>query len=200
MVCIDARHAHGVLKAQRLKTDKNDARGLAQIARASDPYSRQARTVMDTIKAKVPFESQTLLPRRDIWGDEIANKPAAISAGVTAIYEQRMSRDPVNLALLDLGIYPAQVTRKIRNVQLTDQQYDDFQRIAGRMAKMRLDAIVNSPDYATWPNHIKAHVIRETITQSREAARGVMLMKNPQIARDGVQLRLQKVQGEDDGS
>lgn len=31
--CIDARHAHGTLKAQRTKTDKNDARGLAQIAR-----------------------------------------------------------------------------------------------------------------------------------------------------------------------
>jgi transposase len=32
-ICIDARHAHGTLKAQRVKTDKNDARGLAQIAR-----------------------------------------------------------------------------------------------------------------------------------------------------------------------
>ena len=33
VICIDARHAHGTLKAQRIKTDKNDARGLAQIAR-----------------------------------------------------------------------------------------------------------------------------------------------------------------------
>jgi transposase len=33
VVCIDARHANGTLKAQRNKTDKNDARGLAQIAR-----------------------------------------------------------------------------------------------------------------------------------------------------------------------
>jgi transposase len=33
VTCIDARHAHGTLKAQRIKTDKNDARGLAQIAR-----------------------------------------------------------------------------------------------------------------------------------------------------------------------
>lgn len=33
VICIDARHAHGTLKAQRVKTDKNDARGLAQISR-----------------------------------------------------------------------------------------------------------------------------------------------------------------------
>lgn len=33
VVCIDARHAHATLLAQRNKTDKHDARGLAQIAR-----------------------------------------------------------------------------------------------------------------------------------------------------------------------
>lgn len=33
VICIDARHAHGTLKAQRIKNDKNDARGLAQISR-----------------------------------------------------------------------------------------------------------------------------------------------------------------------
>lgn len=33
VVCIDARHAHGTLKAQRIKNDRNDARGLAQISR-----------------------------------------------------------------------------------------------------------------------------------------------------------------------
>jgi transposase len=35
VVCIDARHAHGALKSQRVKTDRNDARGLAQIARTA---------------------------------------------------------------------------------------------------------------------------------------------------------------------
>jgi transposase len=33
VVCIETRHAHGVLKAQNIKTDRNDARGLAQIMR-----------------------------------------------------------------------------------------------------------------------------------------------------------------------
>lgn len=34
VVCMEARHAHGVLKAQRIKTDRNDARGLAQLVRS----------------------------------------------------------------------------------------------------------------------------------------------------------------------
>src|ERR1700675_2708077 len=40
--------------------------GMAQIAKQVDPYARQARTLMDAIKAKIPFESETLFPRRDI--------------------------------------------------------------------------------------------------------------------------------------
>ena len=32
-ICIDAYHAHGALKLQMNKTDKNDARGIAQIMR-----------------------------------------------------------------------------------------------------------------------------------------------------------------------
>lgn len=33
IVCIETRHAHAALKAQNIKTDRNDARGLAQIMR-----------------------------------------------------------------------------------------------------------------------------------------------------------------------
>lgn len=33
MVCMETRHANAVLKTQRIKTDRNDARGLAQIIR-----------------------------------------------------------------------------------------------------------------------------------------------------------------------
>lgn len=170
---------------------------MSQIDRATDPYARQARTVLDAIKQKVPGLSEQLLPRRDIWGEEIPNMEALGHAGVTAIYERRMSADPVNLAMLNLGIYPAQLARKIRNVELTDDQYDEFSRIAGRMSKQRLDAIVRSADYQTWPNHIRHDVIAETITQSREAARGILMMKYPSIPHDATQIKLDKMQGQD---
>ena len=167
--------------------------GIAQLARATDPYSRQARSVVDAIKAKIPGLSESLYPRRDIWGEPMPNKDALVAAGVTAIYEQRMSRDPVNLALLNLGIHPAAVERKIRNVDLTDDQYDDFQRVAGRMAKMRLDAIVNSAQFRSWPPQVRHDVMTETIRQSREAARGVIMMKYPNILATATKAKLDKL-------
>ncbi len=168
--------------------------GIAQQARSMDPYSRQARTVIDAMKAKIPGLSETLFPRRDIWGDEMQNPEALGARGLTAIWERQVSSDPVNRAMLDLGIAPAKVERKIRNVDLTDQQYDDYARIAGRMAKIRLDTIVKSPDYGAWPNHVKQAVIQETIRQSRESARGMVMMKWPQIVKDATEARKKKFQ------
>lgn len=170
--------------------------GLAQVARASDPWSRQARTIMDAIRARVPGMSESLWPRRDIWGDRMPSGDALIAPGVTAIYAQRINMDPVNQALVRLGIGPAPVGRTIRNVHLTGQQYDDYARVAGRTTKMRLDAIVRSPDWQDWPNETKHLVVEEVIRQSREAARGWMMMKYPNIAREAAVVRRQRLAGE----
>ena len=155
--------------------------GMAQMNRAMDPYQRQTRSVLDAIKAKVPGQSETLLPRRDIWGNPLPNHDALFAAGVTAIYETEMSRDPVNMALAQMGIGIAPVQRTIRNVKLDDQQYDDFARLAGKMAKQRLDVIVRSPDWRNWPPGVRADAVAEVVRGSREAARGMMFMKYPSI-------------------
>ncbi|MDE2439841.1 MAG: hypothetical protein KGP14_02360, partial [Betaproteobacteria bacterium] len=82
--------------------------GSFQMVRAMDPYSRQAKTLIDAIKKKIPGLSESLMPRRDIWGEPIANKDALGAPGLTAVYEQQVSRDPVNQTMWSLGVYPSQ--------------------------------------------------------------------------------------------
>jgi len=170
--------------------------GMAQMARATDPWSRQARTIMDAIRSKVPGMSESLFPRRDIWGDPMPNGAALLGPGVTAIYERQVSSDPVNQALLALGLGPAPVERRIRNVPLTDEQYDDYARIAGRTAKMQLDKIVRSPNYQAWPNTTRHEAIQETIRQARTAAEGMVMMKYPGIPRDAAAMQRARKTGE----
>lgn len=169
--------------------------GMGQVARAMDPYSRQARTVVDAMKAKVPGLSTEVMPRRDIWGEPI-ERPKAVGIPVaSAIYGRKINNDPVNRALLDLGVSPAPVQKKIRNVELTPQQYDDFSRIAGRTAKMRLDTIVTSAQWQNWPDYVREQVVRETVKQARETARGMMMMKYPQIMKDAVAAKREAMGG-----
>lgn len=164
--------------------------GMGQLARALDPETRRAKTVVDAVIAKTPFASQELMPRRDIWGEPVPTRDALGAPGVTAIYTQQAGSDPVNLAMLNLGIHPAPVSPRIRNVELTPEQYDDYARIAGRMAKMRLDQIVRSPAFLSWPSQTRYTVIQESIRQARETASGVVMMRHPQIITDAYNLKM----------
>lgn len=167
---------------------------MGQIARTADPYSRQANDTLAAIKAKVPGLSMELLPRVDIWGEAVPNRTAVGSALVTGIYTQKMATDPVNLAMSQAGYWPGLPDKKIRGVELTDQQYFDYATFAGRMTKKRLDAIVNSGQWNSWPPNVKRDVITEVVRQSRETARGMMMARSPDIAVQATRLKLQSLQ------
>jgi hypothetical protein len=160
--------------------------GLSQEARAIDPYTRQTRTIMDAIKAKIPYKSETLYPKRDVWGEPVPNKDTLGPAGLSAIYESRINRDPVNQTLLKLGIYPAPPLQKIRGVQLSEQEYDDYARIAGRQAKLRLNSLVNQPNFTSIPQANQFSIIRKIIETSREQGRSAILMQYPDVAKQAV--------------
>lgn len=159
--------------------------GMSQIARQVDPYAREARTTMDAIKAKVPWWSETLMPRRDIWGEPMPNRDASLLGG----YTQAISNDPVDKELMDVGVYPSKPLRKIRGVDLTDQQYDDYCRQAGRMAKMQLTDMVNMAGFSTLPVGVRQEMIKNVITASRENARSLVLMENPDLIQKAIDLK-----------
>lgn len=167
--------------------------GSYQIARAIDPYARQTRTLMDTIQAKIPWLSETLLPRRDIWGEPIPNKDVVGLPGLSAIYESRINSDPVNRALMDARVFPSLPERKIRGVELSEQQYDDYSRIAGRMAKTRLNAVAGNPGFSGLPESVRVDMIRDAIRNSREFARSVIMMQNPDIMRKASEAKAERL-------
>lgn len=169
--------------------------GMSQMARAADPYQRQARTLLDQVRSKVPYMSESLLPRRDLWGEPIPNSPAFGGSGISAIYESKANNDPVNKALMDLHISPALPSRKIRGVALSDQQYDDYSRIAGRVAKMRLNAIVAAPGFTGQPAEVRREVITRTVDGAREQARAQIMMTNPGIIREAMDAKRKQVSG-----
>ena len=146
--------------------------GMSQIARQVDPYSRQARTTMDAIKAKIPWESETLFPRRDIWGEPIPNRDWGL------VYSEQVSKDPLDKELLDLGVYPATPQRKIRGIELTDQQYDDYSRIAGRLARLQLTNLISMDGWHSIPTEMRVEMVHKIINGTREAARTTVMMQN----------------------
>lgn len=160
--------------------------GMGQEARAIDPYARQARTLTDAFMAKIPGLSEQLMPRRDIWGQPVENPSDFGGTGLTSISERRVNNDPVNQAMVRLGINAGLPARKITGIPLSDQQYDDYVRVAGRMAKMRLDALVNTPGFQSLPAGIQTKVMTDTIANARRGAAELIKMQNPSIITQAV--------------
>lgn len=169
--------------------------GMSQVTRATDPYTRQARTVMDAFRAKIPWESQSLMPRRDVWGEPVLNRDVLGVKGLSAIYETKVNHDPVNKTLLSLGFYPSQPGKSIRGVKLSDPQYDDYSRIAGRLTKQRLDNIVAQSGFSQIPPGKQVEVMRKIIETSRESARRAIMMKYPEIMQQAVDQKRQILMG-----
>ena len=136
--------------------------GAAQIARQIDPYLRSAHGVMDTIKSKVPWWSETLMPVVDIFGQPVPSKQIGLLS-----YQKAVQNDPAIAEMKRLGVFPAKVERKIRGVTLTEQQYYDYATLAGKLTKMRLDAAVADPGWADLPDPQKADRIKHIVDDSR---------------------------------
>jgi hypothetical protein len=169
--------------------------GTAQLARAIDPDLRQARGLVDTIKSRIPFLSETVLPRYDIWGQPMENQGALGVDGLSAIYESRVNHDPVNQELNDLGLFPSQPERKIRGAALTDDQYGEFQRISGRLAKTSLDQMIGDPQWGALPEFARKEMMQNTIRSTRQAAEGYMQLSHPDLIEQAIVARQKQITG-----
>lgn len=154
--------------------------GMSQVARMMDPYSREARTVVDAIKQKVPGLSMDLMPRRNMWGEAIPN-PSTLG-GVTAIYGKPVSHDPVDQEIARLQSAGAPPSRKIGHAKLTDQEYDEYSQLSGRFARQLSTLLIQSPGWRNMPDDRKTEALQRVFRSSHEAAGNLMRARHHDLA------------------
>jgi len=155
--------------------------GVAQIARNEDPVMRRTETIVDRIKSRIPGYSKDLPPRRNIWGE-----PIILSGGlgpdlISPVYVSADKNDTLTNEMLRLKITPKMPDKKIKGIELSSEQYDDYAKTSGKNLKMVLGGLVASGEWAKLPDFAKTEIINKTITQVRSASRSYMLSKYPDI-------------------
>ncbi|RAU21074.1 hypothetical protein CU669_15060 [Paramagnetospirillum kuznetsovii] len=143
--------------------------GAGQITHLIDPTMRDARGVVDTIKAKVPFLSKTLPSKYDMWGQPMEYSRFSHNNG---------KPDPIATEMERLGITMSKLKRDIRGVELTDQQYGDYQRLAGRLTRQVLEQTINAPGWNTVSDFARRETLSKIVTGTRQQAQAAIIAQS----------------------
>jgi len=157
--------------------------GVAQYARTEDPILRDARTVIDKIKTRIPGKSHEVAAQLDLWGNEIYLEGGAGPDLLSPIYTSRAKADPAARALLDAQYYPSKPSRKVGGVELTPAQYYDYQQIAGQLAHASITRMAQNPGFQSAPRYLREDMLRDAFSLSRRMARQQLMGRYPTLRR-----------------
>lgn len=147
--------------------------GQGQIAREVDPILRQSHSVIQAIKSKTPFLSETLVPKIDIFGNPLKRNGDHSWA----------EKDPVMQALTQLEYYPSPVGERLSNVTLSEEQWADYATKAGKLFYLNMNEQVTNPNWTKLSGDAQRDIAEDTLKEARKMARTYMHMTYPELAK-----------------
>ncbi len=161
----------------------------AQAAQAIDPHLREARTILDAVKARVPVISEGLPMRRNAWGEPIKRGSSVGPDIISPIYSSRISDDPVKREVARLRVPLSLPRRYLRvdgeRVDLTAEQYDALAQVTGKPAKMYLDQEMRTPEWRSMGYDERVEFIKDTMREFRAAGTEALKQRYPELAGSG---------------
>jgi hypothetical protein len=164
---------------------------LGQGASYGDPNMRQAKTILDGIKYRIPGERETLLPKRDWNGRPIANPQFH-----NILRQGPATPNPIDAELVRLGVTPAPVQARIGAVKLTPALQDEYAATAGPLVDRLLSATMQQPGFRALPKGVQAETARKMIAAGRAQARQAMMAHHPELVQQGVAAREAAILGQ----
>ncbi len=147
----------------------------AGLARATDDYIRDTRSILDTIKSRIPGVSHTVPVKLDVWGEPIRRTGSAATRLLSPMPVSEVKGSAIERELAKLSIdvgYPARkITRKGKTTELTDQQYAELLKNSGQKAKRYLNYLIEQGGFDDLPDDRKSKIIKTVVDKYREQER-----------------------------
>jgi hypothetical protein len=103
-------------------------------AKEVDPIRRLASTPSEAIQAKIPWSSDNLPPKRNVWGQEVEKTGNALERTLSPSPITKESDDPVKLEVARLQLGLGMPAKDFRGMRMDNQQYDQYTKRAGELA------------------------------------------------------------------
>lgn len=177
-----------------------------EVARAQDPYMREANNMLEAMRRKVPGLSDELPPRRNLWGEPIGYQSGLGTSFdvMSPIYSKAEVRSPIDEEILRLEANVTMPNKKTSfdgvtvNLERFPGAYSRFVELAGneikhpawdKGAKDFLNELVTgnhmlSPVYemrSDGPDGGKSDYINKILNDYRDLAREQLLREYPEL-------------------
>ena len=167
--------------------------GIAGTARRADPVFRDARSILDNFKSRIPGLRETLPARLDPFGEEIRQEGALGPDIASRIYRSTERQDKVVDEMLRLKVTPGRPRKVMGGVKLGPEQYVEFVQLWRQSAKKELDILVNTPAWDRIPDHEKRRMIRDAFSVWRDTAEDIMFARYPELLRTQMRQRMESM-------
>lgn len=150
---------------------------VGQPTAMNDPVVREVNSMLDAIKARIPVARESLMPKRDVFGEPIKTKERL--GAISPVTEMKESEDKVRTEAVRLGVSAADAPKKIHigrgtgklgDVEITPEQRNQFTEAAGKFTHQVLAPIVNSPNWDAMPDMVKKRIYQRTFAIGRKQA------------------------------
>jgi hypothetical protein len=155
-------------------------RFVAGIKRVTDPEIKAPENLLEVIMAELPFASQEVSPRYNLWGEPIMYSEGAIARGLIPSRIKTVVKDKVKDEILRLGKeygYFSYPSKSVRRVELTSEEHEWLVVTAGQRSKKKLDKVVNSPSWDRKRDRAKFEIMRGIIMGERDKARALLFKR-----------------------
>jgi hypothetical protein len=141
-----------------------------------DPVQREINSVLDAVKGRIPGLRQTLLPKRDPYGEPIVAKERL--GFISPVTETIIPADKVRTEAARLDVSVADTPKKmhmgrgsgkIGDVKLEPEERDRFSEVGGKLAHEVLSDMVNAPGWDELPALIKRAAFRKVFAKAHQA-------------------------------
>lgn len=181
------------------------------VARAADPYQREIYSMLDEFKSKIPGLSNTLPPRRNLWGEPVPSGHDPVTNFISPVKIANVKHEPIDDEILKQGMNITMPDRMQTFGTRTDSvpvdmskypaAYSRLLQLSGNELKspawnMGLKDLLNGivdgthPLSAVYnlksdgPEGGKEVMIRDMISQYRDLAKKQVLQEYPAIAQE----------------
>ena len=160
----------------RFATGMTIPTGLRHIATLFDPVVRNQRTFIDSMKAGIPGLSQTLTPRRNVFGEELKRAGTFAQRAFLPITVSPEEIEKVDEELTSINYTIGFPAKAIRGEGLDDETYDALLDISGSVIKAVLVSAIETPEYQNMGYSEKKKVIDDVVRETRSTVRDALFV------------------------